>query len=112
MTERTLKLIKTKNGHSRRSRKANKNQNHAPRLIRHTSQIRNPKSETCTERSRSIRNPKPVLSQAEGSEIQNPAVAVEAARFRALTAARAARQAMVQRIMAELLELDTIPPAA
>jgi hypothetical protein len=36
----------------------------------------------------------------------------EAARFKALTAARAARQAMLYRIMAEFEELDKSSPAA
>lgn len=36
----------------------------------------------------------------------------EAARFRALTAAKAARQAMLHRIMSELQEVDEIEPAA
>lgn len=43
-------------------------------------------------------------------EIDNPSEAAEAERFRALTVARAAQQAMIRRIMAELLEVD--PPAA
>ena len=42
--------------------------------------------------------------------IENPDEAAEAARFRALTVARAAQQAMIRRIMAELLEVE--PPAA
>lgn len=41
-----------------------------------------------------------------------PAERAEAARFRALTADKAARQAMVHQIMAELQELDEIEPAA
>jgi hypothetical protein len=45
-------------------------------------------------------------------DIQNPAEAAEAARFRALTVARATQQAMIRRIMAELLEVDQAPPAA
>ena len=45
-------------------------------------------------------------------DIQNPDEAVEAARFRALTVARAAQQAMIRRILAELLEVDQAPPAA
>lgn len=45
-------------------------------------------------------------------DVQNPAEAAEAARFRALTVARAAQQAMIRRIMAELLEVDQAPPAA
>lgn len=36
----------------------------------------------------------------------------EAARFKALTAAKAARQAMLHRIMSELQELDEIESAA
>lgn len=36
----------------------------------------------------------------------------EAARFKALTAAKAARQAMLHRIMSELQELDDIESAA
>jgi hypothetical protein len=36
----------------------------------------------------------------------------EAARFKALTAAKAARQAMLHRIMSELQEVDEIEPAA
>jgi hypothetical protein len=45
-------------------------------------------------------------------DIQNPDEAAEAARFRALTVARAAQQAMIRRILAELLEVDQAPPAA
>ncbi|MBI1879137.1 MAG: hypothetical protein HYR94_13105 [Chloroflexi bacterium] len=45
----------------------------------------------------------PSLSQAERAE---------AARFKALTAAKAARQAMLHRIMSELQELDESQPAA
>jgi hypothetical protein len=41
-----------------------------------------------------------------------PAERAEAARFRALTADKAARQAMVHQIMAELQELDEIESAA
>ena len=42
----------------------------------------------------------------------SPAERAEAARFRALTAARAAQQAMLHRIMSELQELDESQPAA
>jgi hypothetical protein len=41
-----------------------------------------------------------------------PAERAEAARFKALTAAKAARQAMLHQIMAELQELDEIESAA
>lgn len=41
-----------------------------------------------------------------------PAEQAEAARFRALTSARAARQARIHRMMLELQELDEISPAA
>ncbi len=41
-----------------------------------------------------------------------PAEMAEAARFKALTAARAARQAMLYRIMREFEELDKSSPAA
>ena len=41
-----------------------------------------------------------------------PAERAEAARFRALTAAKAARQAMLHQIMAELQELDETESAA
>ena len=42
----------------------------------------------------------------------SPAERAEAARFKALTAARAAQQAMLHRIMSELQELDESQPAA
>lgn len=45
----------------------------------------------------------PPITEAEAAEI---------ARFKALTAVRAARQAMVRRIIAELEELDKALPAA
>lgn len=54
-------------------------------------------------RARRVTPPVPELTPAEASE---------AARFRALIAAKAARQAMVRRIMAELESLDDISPAA
>ena len=41
-----------------------------------------------------------------------PAEQAEAARFRALTSARAARQARIHRMMLELQELDEASPAA
>jgi hypothetical protein len=67
MTERKLKLVKSKNGRTAEHQKL------------------------------------PVLTPAEMAE---------AARFKALTAARAARQAMLYRIMAEFEELDKSSPAA
>ena len=44
--------------------------------------------------------------------ILTPDELVEARRFKAMTAARAARQAMINRILAEVLELDEHSPAA
>jgi hypothetical protein len=41
-----------------------------------------------------------------------PEEVAEAARFKAMTAARAARQAMLRRIMAEVAALDETSPAA
>ncbi|MBN1995677.1 MAG: hypothetical protein JW953_23520 [Anaerolineae bacterium] len=41
-----------------------------------------------------------------------PAEMTEAARFKAMTAARAARQAMLFQIMAEMMEVDQPSPAA
>lgn len=67
MTERKLKLIKSKNGHKPPAQKA------------------------------------PVLTPAEMAE---------AARFKAMTAVRAARQAMIYRIIAELEESDRSSSAA
>jgi hypothetical protein len=51
-------------------------------------------------------------SHISSSPTLTPAERAEAARFKALTAAKAARQAMLHRIMAELQELDEIEPAA
>ncbi len=42
----------------------------------------------------------------------SPAEQAEAARFRALTAAKAARQAMLRQIMAELQDFDEVSSAA
>jgi hypothetical protein len=44
--------------------------------------------------------------------VLTPDEAAEAARFKAMTAARAARQAMLRRIMAEVAALDENLPAA
>lgn len=54
---------------------------------------------------------KPGLKLHSGPGL-TPAEAAEAARFRAMIAARAARQAMLHRIMSELQELDEVSPAA
>ena len=51
-------------------------------------------------------------SHPTSSPTLTPAERAEAARFRALTAAKAARQAMLHQIMAELQELDEIESAA
>jgi hypothetical protein len=67
-----------------------------------------------------------IKSKPKVEKIQNPnghlspipnlslsiAEQAEAARFRALTADRAARQAMLRRIMAEIQDLDEVPSAA
>ena len=54
--------------------------------------------------------------QKRGMSAKAPALtpdeAAEAARFKAMTAARAARQAMIRRIMAEVAALDESLPAA
>ncbi|MCL4297480.1 MAG: hypothetical protein KJ077_17205 [Anaerolineae bacterium] len=44
--------------------------------------------------------------------VLTPEEHAEAVRFKALTAAKAARQAMLHRIMSELQEVDEIEPAA
>jgi hypothetical protein len=44
--------------------------------------------------------------------VLTPDEVTEAARFKAMTAARAARQAMIRRIMAEVAALDETSPAA
>ena len=49
---------------------------------------------------------------AQKQSALTPAEMNEAARFRALTATRAARQAMLYRIMSEVEELDQVSPAA
>jgi hypothetical protein len=83
MTDRKLKLVKTTNGHAEQARKPIGS-------LRPVSPRGRPKS--------------PPLSPAE---------AAEAARFRELTAARAAQQAIIRRIMAELEDLDDdVFPAA
>ena len=51
-----------------------------------------------------VQRPKPVPL--------SPAEEVEAAYFRTMVEARAARQVMLERIMAELTDLDEISPAA
>ena len=73
MTQRKLKLVKYKNG----------------RTKKYEPQSANSKD--------------PVLSPEE---------VAEAARFKAMTAAKAARQAMLRRIMAEVAALDENLPAA
>lgn len=95
MAVQKLKLVKN-NGHVKRAGQAGKRPYQTPRLIfcppharRLASQIVQTKSLTLT-----------------------PAEAAEAARFRALTAARSARQTMLRQIMAELQELDSAFPAA
>lgn len=50
--------------------------------------------------------------QSQQSPALTPAEMAEAARFKAMTAARAARKAMIYRIMAEFEELDRSSPAA
>ena len=106
MTERNLKLVKAENGHcpvpvSRNGEAAPP----APRLVPHNLQIIEPESEPKTETEAQVEfdADQPTLTEAE---------AAEAARFKALVADRAARQAMLYRIMAELEELDEISPAA
>ncbi len=52
------------------------------------------------------------VSRIPSLPILTPAERAEAARFRALTAAKAARQAMLHQIMAELQDLDETESAA
>ncbi len=51
------------------------------------------------------------LKSQEGPAL-TPAEESEAERFKALTAAKAAQQAMLRRIMAEISSMDDISPAA
>lgn len=83
MTNPTLKLVKNK-----RKSKASGKQAHIPYPISH---IPYPTSQTSN---------------------LTPAEQAEAARFRALTKQRAARQAKVRRIVAKLNELDSRVPNA
>jgi hypothetical protein len=99
MTERKLKLIKTEKSQPEPLARAGEAEQPAPRLVPHPIQLVEPEAEPETEAETEY----PTLTQAE---------AAEAARFRALIAARAARQAMLHRLIAELEELDEISPAA
>ena len=59
-----------------------------------------------------VKSKKEHMSVQQKPPVLTPAEMAEAARFKALTAARAARQAMLYRIMAEFEELDKSSPAA
>ena len=94
MTKPALKLVKTKKKSAiKQKSKANGKQPHIPHSISH---IPYPISQTSNLRP----------------SILTPAERAEAARFRALTKQRAARQAKVRRIVAKLNELDNRAPNA
>jgi hypothetical protein len=56
-------------------------------------------------------HPAPKVSPVKSPAL-TPGEMTEAARFKAMTAARAARQAMLHRIMADVFDLDQHSPAA
>lgn len=89
MSQRKLKLIKRKKEQTGPQRRL-------PETKPAIAQSRRPKARIAKRQS-------PALTPAEAAEV---------ARFKALTAARAARQAMIRQIMAELQETETRPPAA
>jgi hypothetical protein len=92
MTERKLQLIKNKNGRIK--------------------QVRTAKINGLNGQKRKGKQANGLTLSPPPELMLTPAEAAEAARFRALTAARAARQAMLHRIMAEIAELDETSPAA
>lgn len=64
------------------------------------------------KKSTTNQEPKANRKQSKIPSILTPAEQAEAARFRALTKQRAARQAKVRRIVAKLIELDNRTPNA
>jgi hypothetical protein len=96
MTQRKLKLVKHKNGRTKQMRETGTKQPQVSRLT-------HPQSRMPRHIPRST-NPKAL--------VLTPDEVTEAARFKAMTAARAARQAMLRRIMAEVAALDETSPAA
>jgi hypothetical protein len=123
MSERKLKLIKNKQPQVGRTNKVNKRPYRKPDLtgysfkdgdqitqISSTQPEVDPVSAEMPEQELEISNPSVEFDDPQSAI--TPAEAAEVARFKALTAARAAQQAMIERIMAELDDLDAIPPAA
>lgn len=118
MSERTLKLIENKQLQTRRTNEVNKRPYQKPHLVSISTKNGSQVSQNLPPKS-DINRPQPEAGNPHSafpnphSEIDiTPAEAAEVARFKALTAARAAQQAMIERIMAELDDLDAIPPAA
>lgn len=103
MTEQKLRLVKNRNGHIEYRDPEEKRAYEKPQLRPRAT----PLSDQATHASGSGSS----APEAETDSL-TPAEAEEVARFKALVAAKAARQAMLRQIMAELDELDDIPPAA
>ncbi len=116
MTESKLKLIKSQKKQTHQTSRADKKENPLVKkqatletkknlkLIRHPAQIEKALSEPdLVKTSPTAPDQTPKLTAAEEAE---------AARFKAAAATRAAQQAMINRIMTDLLELDRISPVA
>jgi hypothetical protein len=73
--------------------------------------VKNQKRENKSIGKATATNPRPSL-QIAALPTLTPAERAEAARFKALTSIKAARQAMLHRIMSELQELDETQSAA
>jgi hypothetical protein len=101
MTETKLKLVKNQKKQTPSISKAAEKQAHTS----HITPQRAASPWDASERSLP-------LGRLTSLPTLTPAERAEAARFRALTAAKAARQAMLHQIMAELQELDETESAA
>lgn len=124
MSERKLKLIKNEQPQARRTNKVNKKPYRKPNLTGYSYKEEDENTQISSTQLDEV-NTVPADGPEQQPEISDPsaesdnpqsalspAEAAEVARFKALTAARAAQQAMLERIMAELDDLDAIPPAA
>jgi hypothetical protein len=61
---------------------------------------------------RLVKKSKPKVLESQQPSALSSAEIAEATRFREMTAARAARRAMIHRIMSEVADLDEVSPAA
>lgn len=103
MTEQKLRLVKNRNGHVEHKDPEEKRTYEKPQLRPRPGGVSNQAADASRSEASIPETETDALTSAEAEEV---------ARFKAMVAAKAARQAMLQQIMAELDELDDFPPAA